>query len=53
MTEEAKEARRQYYAEYRRKNREKIKAAAARWRADNPDKVKAYVDKYWNKKAAV
>lgn len=51
MTEEAKEARRQYQAEYRRKNRDRIRETAACWRAKNREKVKNYADNYWNKKA--
>lgn len=37
MTEEAKEARRAYIRE---------------WRKKNPDKLKAAQDRYWEKKAA-
>lgn len=37
MTDEAKQARR----EYRRQ-----------WQRNNPDKVRAYNERYWNKRAA-
>lgn len=37
MTEEAKQARRAYKRE---------------WARNNPDKVKKYQEKFWNKKAA-
>lgn len=52
MTEEAKETRRQYYADYRRRNRDRIREAATKWRAANREKAKCYADNYWNKKAA-
>ena len=37
MTEQAKEARREYRRE---------------WQRNNPDKVRAYNERYWNKRAA-
>lgn len=37
MTEEAKEARRKYRRE---------------WQRNNPEKVREYQEKYWNKRAA-
>ena len=40
MTEEAKEARRIYRREYQRK-----------WNRNNPDKVKMYQARYWERKA--
>ena len=51
MTLEAQEARRVYKQEYRRKNREKINQKQREWRAANPEKVKAYQMRYWEKKA--
>lgn len=56
MTEEEKkqlrlEARRKYDAEYRAKNREKLNSYARQWRKDNPDKVKANKEAYWDGKA--
>lgn len=53
MTEEAKEARKAYYAEYREKNRQRIRETAGEWRRKNQEKIKSYRDKYWNSKAAV
>lgn len=50
MTEAANEKRRAYYAEYRRKNRERIREKAAEWRAANPDKIKVYMERYWEKR---
>lgn len=51
MTSEAQEARRIYKREYRRKNREKINRQQREWRTANPEKVKAYQMRYWEKKA--
>ena len=41
MTDEAKEARRAYHREYKRK-----------WRKANPDKDKEYEERHWEKVAA-
>lgn len=51
MTLEAQEARRVYKREYRRKNREKINQKQREWRAANPQKVKTYQMRYWEKKS--
>ena len=58
MTDEEKkqkklEARRKYDAEYRAKNREKLNSYARNWRKENPDKVKANKEAYWDRKAGV
>ena len=50
---EAKErqlARREYDREYRKKNREKLKAYKKEWNATNKDKVEASRQRYWEKK---
>jgi hypothetical protein len=52
MTQEAKEARRQYYREYRARNREAVNASCKRWRENNPEKFKASVENWWEKRAA-
>lgn len=51
MSEEAKEAQRQYMKEYRKKNRERIRKKQADWARKNPDKVRAMNKRYWEKKA--
>ena len=51
MSAEAVEAKRSYYREYRRKNREKINARRRKWRADNIDKARQCNERYWEKKA--
>ena len=51
MTIEAQEARRNYKRQYRIKNRDKINAQQREWRANNPDKVREYQSRYWEKLA--
>ena len=51
MTEQAKQARREYAREWREKNREHIRAYHKLWRSKNNDKVKAAVERHWEKKA--
>ena len=51
MTDAAKEARRIYQREYKRRNAEKINAYNRKWRKENPDKTRQYNQNYWNKKA--
>lgn len=54
MNDEIRKARneymREYMAEYRKKNREKLNAQRRAWVKDNPDKVKEYQERYWQKK---
>lgn len=52
LTVQAQEARRDYKRQYRLKNREKINRQQREWRAGNPDRVKQYQRKYWEKVAA-
>ena len=52
MTDEAKEARRKYQREYKRKNAAKINAYNRAWRKANPEKARQYNLNYWSKKAA-
>lgn len=52
LSEQAKEARREYQRNYYGKNKKKILDYQKRWRAENPDKVKQYLDNYWEKKAS-
>ena len=55
MTEEAKEAKRQYMLEYmkqyREKNREKLNESRRKWVAANPEKIKEYNARQWERKA--
>lgn len=53
ITLEAQETRRIYKREYRRKNREKINRQQREWRAANPERVKTYQMRYWEKKAKI
>lgn len=54
MNDEIRKARneymREYMAEYRKNNREKLNAQRRAWAKDNPDKVKEYQERYWQKK---
>lgn len=52
MTQEAQEQRRIYKNKYRQRNREKINQQQRVWRARNPDKVKEYQRRYWEKKVS-
>lgn len=47
----AREVRNKYYREYRKVNKDKIKAINKRWNEKNKDKLKEYQKKYWEKKA--
>jgi hypothetical protein len=51
VDEAAREARRQYYRDYARKHKESIRASQKKWRDANPDKVKEYTARYWNRRA--
>ena len=50
MTEEAKQARREYKRNYNRLNAKRINAYQRTWRKANPEKVKTYNQNYWSKK---
>lgn len=45
------EANRRYQATYREKHREELKARQKKWREENPDKIREYINRYWEKKA--
>lgn len=51
MTDEAKQARKEYKRNYNRLNAKRINAYQRNWRKANPEKVKAYNQNYWSKKA--
>lgn len=51
MNDLAEKLQREYYREYRQKNRERINAYNRQWRKENPEKTKEYQERYWKKKA--
>lgn len=51
MDEAALEASREYMRAYRSKNRERLNEIQRNWYKNNPDKVRAIKERYWNKKA--
>lgn len=51
LSNEAREAMREYYRQYARKNRERLNEYAREYRAKNPDKIAQYRANYWEKKA--
>lgn len=51
MSEQTKRERREYMREYRKKNREQIRENQRQWRERNPEKVAAYQERYWTKRA--
>lgn len=52
MTEAAKAAKREYQRQYRAANRAKMAAYQRKWSRENPEKVREYTARYWEKKAA-
>ena len=51
MTDEAKNARREYQRQWRKDNRTAIREYQRNWRNANPDRVKQYQDAYWERKS--
>lgn len=51
MNEAAKHARYEYMKRYRKENRERINELKREWNRNNPDKVKEYQERYWERKA--
>lgn len=45
------EVRRDYYKQYNKKNKERLKEYQKRWRTKNQEKVKQYEQNYWRNKA--
>lgn len=52
LTPEGAAARREYYREYRARNREKLNAQRRAWYARNRDKVDEQRARYWERKGA-
>ena len=53
LSEEAKAVKREYYREYRKKNRERLNAYLRRWRSENAEKLRGYVQQYWERKVQI
>ena len=51
LSAQAQEVRREYKRRYRIRNREKINSQQRAWRKKNPDKVKEYQARYWERNA--
>lgn len=51
MTQEAKDAQAAYMREYRRKNKERLAEYHKAWARNNPDKIRSYREKQWERKA--
>lgn len=51
MKPEAIEARKKYMREYQKSHREEINAKQKEWYKNNPDKAKAKMERYWDRKA--
>jgi len=51
LSEEAKKARREYMRKYREKNRERINKTKREWARNNPEKIKEYTVRHWEKQA--
>jgi len=51
MSKEALEARRAAARAYRESHREQLRAYSREWRRNNPDKVRASRERYWERKA--
>ena len=51
LTEEAKNARREYMRRWRKDHRFSLREYQRNWRAQNPGLVKEYQERYWTKKA--
>jgi len=51
MDKDIREVKRDYYKQYRDKNKDRINDYQRNYRANNKDKVKQYNKNYWFKKA--
>lgn len=51
MTDAARKAHNDYMAEYRQKNKERLAEYRREWARRNPDKIRSYREKAWEKKA--
>jgi len=51
LSNEAKKKRAEYMRKYRERNKEHIRQYNAEWRKNNPDKVRAAQNRYWERLA--
>ena len=51
LSKEAREAKRQYQREYKKRNKERLAAYRRKYAAENPDKIRQYHVNYWENKA--
>lgn len=51
LTPEAKQARNEYAAEWRREHLDAVREYHEKWQREHPEKVKEYHARYWQKKA--
>ncbi|MBB2184778.1 hypothetical protein H0486_18135 [Lachnospiraceae bacterium MD1] len=51
MTESARAAQREYYRQYREKNREKLREYQAQYRRKNKAKIRQYQRNFWENRA--
>lgn len=49
LSKEALQTRREYMREYREANKERLQEYNAEWRKNNPDKIKAAQERYWER----
>lgn len=50
LSEEAQAVKREYYREYRKKNRERLNEYLRQWRAAHSEKLRQYDQQYWERK---
>ena len=53
MTEEAKQARKEYMKKWQAENRDHVNDYMKQYRAKHPEKVKQYNQSYWERKALI
>lgn len=51
MSKEAKELKREYNRDWRKRNNEHVKEYQRQWRSENKDKEVLYRERYWEKKS--
>lgn len=51
LSEEAKEVRRDYFRNYYKENKERIRENNKQWKQQNHEAVKQHQINYWNRKA--
>lgn len=51
MTNEAIRAKKIYHQNYQQKNKETLNEYQRQWRAEHPEKIRQYNERYWQRKA--